>query len=563
MKPTLFSHPRGRVTIVIGVTVALAATGVATGVATAYANGWFSGPAHDFSVVADSFAGLGTVSGDVLRNDRGATAVVRSTQPGNGTVTINADGTFTYTANDGFTGTDTFTYTATDAVQLFKDTTAKGGSLRPIAEVAGPGGTTTELSGEGYGSSLAPVPGKSGHFYGLTDRGPNADAPDGNKSEMLLSFVPQIGEFKLVDGKAELQKTITLKGPKNLGGTPYSGRPPDDTSEVIDDVNATNATLTGGSVTPQPVPRDPYGYDSEGLVALPDGTFWVSDEYGPYVTHFDARGYEIGRLTPYKNSPDNKFHKIVGYLPAELAFRLKNKGMEGLTVTPDGSTLVGVMQSALQQPGDPAGAKDPVSRIVTIDLHTYKTKQYIYLLDLPQISGDASSEITAISNTQFLVDERDGNFEPFAAKTLYEVEINGATDISGLTIGGQTPEAFAGALSQNAALAALTAAGVNVAQKQPYVQVGTLLSELDPTGTLFGHDKVEGVATTDSGKTLYLSNDDDFSIDTIAVDPDGAWTVHQKTLPASGKTDTGEILKVDTTKLPAVLKTVKVTIHVH
>ena len=268
-------------------------------------------------------------------------------------------------------------------------------------------------------------------------------------------------------------------------------------------------------------------------------------------------------MTPNKNSPDNKFHKIVGYLPAELAFRLKNKGMEGLTVTPDGSTLVGIMQSALQQPGDPADAKDPVSRIVTIDLHTYKTKQYIYLLDLPQISGDANSEITAISNTQFLVDERDGNFEPFAAKTLYQVDIDGATDISGLTIGAQTPEAFAGALSQNAALAALTAAGVNVAQKQPYVQVGTLLSQLDPTGKLFGHDKVEGVATTDSGKTLYLSNDDDFSIDTIAVDPDGAWTVHQKTLPAAGTTDTGEILRVDTTKLPAVLKTVKVTIHVH
>ena len=119
-----------------------------------------------------------------------------------------------------------------------------------------------------------------------------------------------------------------------------------------------------------------------------------------------------------------------------------------------------------------------------------------------------------------------------------------------MTIGGQTPEAFAGALSQNAALAALTAAGVNVAQKQPYVQVGTLLSELDPTGKLFGHDKVEGVATTDCGRTVYLSNDDDFGIDTIAVDSDGAWTVHQKTLPATGQTDSGEIIKIDTAKMP-------------
>ncbi|CAG7649895.1 hypothetical protein SBRY_50221 [Actinacidiphila bryophytorum] len=38
--------------------------------------------------------------------------------------------------------------------------------------------------------------------------------------------------------------------------------------------------------------------------------------------------------------------------------------------------------------------------------------------------------------------------------------------------------------------------------------------------------------------------------------------MHQKVLPPTGATDSGEILKVDTTKLPAVLKTVTVTVHV-
>jgi hypothetical protein len=80
------------------------------------------------------------------------------------------------------------------------------------------------------------VPGRPGYFYGLTDRGPNADAPDANKSEMVPNFAPEIGEFKLVKGEAELVKTVTLKGPKSLGGVKYSGRPPHDTTEVIDDV---------------------------------------------------------------------------------------------------------------------------------------------------------------------------------------------------------------------------------------------------------------------------------------------------------------------------------------
>ena len=204
-------------------------------------------------------------------------------------------------------------------MQLFQDTTANGAPLPPLGTVPGPNGTTTTISGEGFGSSLAPVPGRPGWFYGLTDRGPNADDPLGNKSEPLPNFTPEIGEFKLVDGKAELQKTITLKGPKNIKGPqgvfgqPYSGRPPaPDTKETIDNVAQSHGK------TGVPVPSDPDGYDSEGLVALPDGTFWVSDEYGPYITHFDANGYEIGRLTPDQDSPNNAFHKIVGYLPAEL-----------------------------------------------------------------------------------------------------------------------------------------------------------------------------------------------------------------------------------------------------
>ena len=555
------SRPLSRKRVRIAAAIAATFAVVGAGTATAQAGGRPSAPSHDFRASADTFSGHGTVTGDVLRNDSGATAVVRHTDPSHGTATVDADGSFTYTPSAGFTGTDTFTYTTTDAVQLFGDTRVNGKPLAPLAQVPGPGGTTTAISGEGYGSSLTPVPHRPGYFYGLTDRGPNADAPDGNKSEMLLDFTPQIGEFRLVGGKAELVRKVLLKGPKSLGGVRYSGRPPHDTSEVIDDVAATNAN--GG--TPVPVSKDPYGYDSEGLVALPDGTFWVSDEYGPYVTHFDANGYELGRLTPYKDSPDNAFHKIAGYLPSELAYRAKNKGMEGLTVTPDGSTLVGVMQSALQQPdlGSTKAGNVAPTRIVTIDLRTFATKQYLYLLDDPADTGDANGEITALSSTRFLVDERDGNFEPSARKTLYAVDISDATDVSGLTIGGKSPEAYVGKAGTDAALTALTSAGVDVAQKQRYLDVGALVSQLDPSGSFFAHDKVEGVATADGGKTLYLSNDDDFGIDTVAVDPDGTWTVHQKVIPSTGKSDSGEILKVDTTRLPAVLKTVTVTIHVH
>ena len=69
-------------------------------------------------------------------------------------------------------------------------------------------------------------------------------------------------------------------------------------------------------------------------------------------------------------------------------------------------------------------------------------------------------------------------------------------------------------------------------------------------------------ATTNGGKTLWISNDNDFGIDTIAVDPSGLWTVHQKVLPPTGEVDDGVILKVDMTKLPATVRTATVTLKV-
>jgi VCBS repeat-containing protein len=49
--------------------------------------------------------------------------VASSTDPGNGTLSINSDGSFTYTPDPGFTGVDTFTYQATDGTATSEDAT--------------------------------------------------------------------------------------------------------------------------------------------------------------------------------------------------------------------------------------------------------------------------------------------------------------------------------------------------------------------------------------------------------------------------------------------------------
>ncbi len=58
------------------------------------------------------------VLGNDTDSDSATLTAVLGTGPASGTLTLNADGSFTYTANVGFTGTDTFTYQASDGAAL-------------------------------------------------------------------------------------------------------------------------------------------------------------------------------------------------------------------------------------------------------------------------------------------------------------------------------------------------------------------------------------------------------------------------------------------------------------
>ncbi|MBO0840326.1 MAG: esterase-like activity of phytase family protein [Sciscionella sp.] len=480
----------------------------------------------------------------ILGDDSGSpTTLVAHTAPAHGTLALNQDGSLRYTPNAGFTGTDSFTYTISDAVRLYQT------HLPPLATVGG-----VSITGGGYGSSLAPVPGHPGQFYGLTDRGPNVDGPNGVKVEPLPKFDPAIGKFTFVGTKAILEKSIPLRA---ANGTPYSGRVNSQAStgeRIVDDNGNT-------------LPTDPNGYDSEGLAAMPDGTFWVSDEYGPFITHFDRDGKQIARLSPFNGS-----------LPKELANRVPNKGMEGLTVTPDGSTLVGMMQSALQQPDLTKKPGNVTTlRIVTVNLRSHATHEYLYLLHDPKDNNTAVSEITALSDKEFLVDERDGNVEPNAFKRLYKIDIGGATDVGpaatvpgasydaskgGLLVGAdkQTIDAYVGTDNTDDATKDLANVGITPVAEKKYLDVGGLVSGLDATGGFFGHDKIEGVAALDGGKTIVLSNDSDFGIDGI-TNTAPPYALHAKTLP-NGQQDDGEYLAVDTSKLPADTSKATVTITV-
>ncbi len=283
------------------------------------------------------------------------------------------------------------------------------------------------------------------------------------------------------------------------------------------------------------------------------------------MVHFDAEGNELERLSPYDGS-----------LPGELAMRDPNRGMEGLTMTPDGSTLVGIMQSALATPGLDGSPKGvPLTRIVTIDLATRDAKMYLFPLADPQNTKVLISEITALSNTEFLVDERDTELLPDGNKKIYVADISQATDVGptstvpgstydaaagGLRVDGKPIETFVGVGTDAEAVEKLQAAGIEVASKTLKLDLGGLLTELNPRGEFFGHDKVEGVVTPDGGQTLIISNDSDYGL--VGIESETPpFALKPKTL-ANGAQDSGAFLVVDTAKLPPATETTTVSINV-
>jgi hypothetical protein len=483
-----------------------------------------------------------TVTPAQLLAATGGATPVAFDQPENGKLSYGPGGTVVYTPNKGFSGADRLQVTTTDAVKLYAVGTP------PITTVG-----YVEIQSSANGSAIAAVPGNADEFYGLTDRGPNADGrTDDEKVLPVPDFHPQIGVYKLSDGTATPGKTLTLSG---RDGKPLVG--------LVDPQADTGESMV--SVDGKPLPTSDHGLDTEGLVALPDGTFWVSDEYGPFIVHFDANGKELERLSPFSGS-----------LPRELSLRSANQGMEGLTITPDGSTLVGIMQSALKTPGLEGSAKSvPLARIVTVNLATKAVKEYLYPLANPQETKVAVSEITALSDTTFLIDERDGELQPGGNKKIYVADISTATDVGpasklpgstykaddgGLQIHEKPIETLVGVTTDAAAIEKLKTAGITAASKTLKLDLGALLVELNGKGEFFGHDKIEGVATPDGGTTLVIANDSDFGLAGIESDTP-PFTLKPETL-ANGRQDSGEFLVVDTAKLPAQTRETTVSINV-
>ena len=390
--------------------------------------------------------------------------------------------------------------------------------------------TKLQIRGGGFGSDAAAHPTNPNQFYALTDRGPNSDFKGSlgeGKQFLVPDYSPKIGLFEIeADGQIRKIKEIVLK---DRNGQPVSGLPNPKafggTNEIPYDISGNPMTIDPSKpYDPEtnPVKTDLNGLDPEGLAALEDGSFWISDEYGPHLVHYDAQGIEIERINPF--TQDSRNNVIIEgrplLLPAEFAKRRTNRGMESLTITPDQSTLVGVMESSMDNP-DKSGRLSTLTRMVMINLKDGVIKQYLCRLDAKE---HVNSAIAALSEHEFYVAEHDRQFplqQSTAKKLIYKFDISQATDINnlqalsdnsndelircdselGLLINGQTLEQW---IAQDEChWDTLAELGIHPVQKTLAVDI---LQAID-----YPHDKLEGIWLRQDG-SIGLLNDDDFSM---------------------------------------------------
>ena len=371
-------------------------------------------------------------------------------------------------------------------------------------------GTAANLLG-GLGSGLAWAGGNT--FLALPDRGPNATAwnavLDNTTSYAARFSTLELGLVATPGSSLPFALTPTLSSTTLL----YSDTPltyaagatallPNTANKFYFSGRSDNFDAAQSSLNPNNARLDP-----EALRVSKDGrSVFVADEYGPYVYQFDRitgkriDTFVLPELFGIKTLSSSGAAEISG----NTSGRVANKGMEGLAITPDGTKLVGFMQSPLAQDGGDGGR---ANRIVTINIATRTVHQYAYDNRAANGKNYNSSEILALNDHQFLVLERDGrglgDGSAAAFKTIYLVDLAGAADVSGLN--GEAA-LLAKAPSKKVFLdlkAALNAAGIADMQ---------IPAKLE--GLTFGADTVvNGVLT----HTLYVANDNDF----IATAPAG------------------------------------------
>ncbi|MFD4642452.1 esterase-like activity of phytase family protein [Lentzea sp. NPDC058436] len=172
---------------------------------------------------------------------------------------------------------------------------------------------------------------------------------------------------------------------------------PDFAKNTVDVLGGVTLTDPNGHI-PFPLTRQDRvitgaDIDVESVTRSADGTYWMGDEFGPYLLHFDRAGRLLAPPVPLPGvrAPEN---------PAGNPNLGGSKGFEGITLSPDGRRINALLE------GTVAGDTPGTLRLNEFDVasRSFTGNTWRYRLEDPSFAiGDA----IAVDANRLLIIERD------------------------------------------------------------------------------------------------------------------------------------------------------------
>jgi hypothetical protein len=255
--------------------------------------------------------------------------------------------------------------------------------------------------------------------YGLKVLAPLAEVP-GAKIMPDPSIGPALAELQVDGDTVTLLRTIRLI---DEDGYPVAGLPGRNSEHVV--------LEPVFDMEGRPIAPSRLGIDSEGIVALRAGGFWIGDEFAPALARVDDEGRIVRRLVP-RRADHEDIADVEPGLPTIASRRQINRGFEALALSANERSLFLAFQSPLAHPDEETHRRARHVRLWHLDAETGEVvAQYLYPLDRPstflrdRALGPFGREDIKVSEIAWMPDHELLVLERGSATTkLYRVQLD-------------------------------------------------------------------------------------------------------------------------------------------
>ena len=251
------------------------------------------------------------------------------------------------------------------------------------AAVSGANGIYPPFPGQPVQGFSAALKNADGSYMAMSD---NGFGSQDNSADYLLRIYHISPDFRSKDkgtGEVKVHSFIQLKDPNGL--IPFD----------IVNKDTPERLLTGADFDPESMQREA------------DGSFWIGDEFGPYLLHFSKDGVLLDAPIPLPHptqagvelrSPQNQLNKAkINYVEPLVQ---RSGGFEGMAISPDGQYLYPLLEKPL--------SNDSTGQLILSQFDLKKkayTGQY-YLFNLDS-KATAIGDFQLFSATEGVIIERD------------------------------------------------------------------------------------------------------------------------------------------------------------